>query len=189
MGKQSPRLNFFVLLLLAPSLACATVSRLIPPTPIDDVEPLPVTPLPSATIDPNEPPRWIEFERALASILLGQAGNTVPDLSRDQGLCEWEFWGQKGEQVYVWAECQNDAGTATSSPAVIFLSKDGHIKAVVLPEEGWGNLEQLFPKQVLLLIHENKFDAVAAMKHIELRRKDPSIRPLIIEQGAVMPLP
>jgi hypothetical protein len=160
------------------------------PTPTYiDVIPYPVTPLPAPTRDPSLPPRWVEFERALASVLLEPSGNIVSDVSRDQGLCEWEFWGQKGEQIYVWAECLNEAGTATSSPAVIFLSEDGHIKAVVMPQEGGGNIKELFPAPVLSLIYGNAFDAVAAMQHIELRQKDPAIPPLIVEQGAEMPLP
>ena len=111
----------------------------------------------------------------------------MPNLSDDSGLCEWALWGQKGDQVYVWAECQNDAGTATSAPAVIFLGEESRITAVVMPDEGWGNLKELFPEPVLKRILDNEFDAVAAMEHIQLRRADPSIPPLIIEQGGIMP--
>jgi hypothetical protein len=177
----------FVLLLLVPVLACNIITTGSVPTPIEDVIPFPVTVPPTSTLDPNAPPRWIEYERALASVLLGPVGNTVPDLSRDHGLCEWIFMGQKGEQVYAWAECQNDEGTATSAPAVIFLGEDGHIKAVVMPDEGWGNLKELFPAPVVELIFSNSFDAKAAMEHIHLRRADPSIPPLIVEQGGIMP--
>jgi hypothetical protein len=190
MEKRSVKFALFVFLLLISILACNTVNNGIFPTPTYmDVIPYPVTVPPAPTRDPSLPPRWMEFERALASVLLGLSGNNVPDVSRDQGLCEWEFWGQKGEQVYVWAECLNQAGTAVSAPAVIFLNEDGHIKAVVMPQEGWGNLEDLFPDPVLPLIYGNAFDAVAAMKHIEMRQKDPSIPPLIVEQGTEMPLP
>ncbi len=142
MQKHPIKITFFVLLLFVSTLACNTVNKGIFPTPTPfDVIPYPVTVPPASTGDPSLPPRWVEFERALASVLLGPIGNTVPDVSRDQGLCEWEFWGQKGEQVYAWAECLNEAGTAVSAPAVIFLSEDGYIKAVVMPQEGWGNIE------------------------------------------------
>ena len=190
MQKRLIKIAFVMLLLLVSTLACNTVNIGVFPTPTyEDVEPFPVTPPPAPTRDPSLPPRWVEFERALASVLLGPSGNIVPDVSRNQGLCEWEFWGQKGEQVYVWAECLNEAGTAVSSPAVIFLSEDGHIKAVVMPQEGWGNIEELFPDPVLPLIYGNAFDAVASMQRLELRQMDPSIPPLIVEQGAEMPLP
>jgi len=97
--------------------------------------------------------------------------------------------GSKGEQVYVWAECVNQAGTAVSAPAVIFLGEDGHIQAVVMPQEGWGNIEELFPDPVLPLIYGNAFDAEAAMQRLEQRLKDPSVPPLIVEQGTEMPMP
>jgi hypothetical protein len=95
--------------------------------------------------------------------------------------------GQKGEQIYTWAECENDEGTAVSGPVVIFLGEDGHIKAVVMPEEGWGNIEDLFPSPVLELIYSNPFKADVAMQHIQLRRADPSIPPIIVLEGGVLP--
>jgi hypothetical protein len=189
MQKRPINIAFFALFLLVTTLACNALNNIVAtPTPFD-VIPYPVTVPPAPTRDPSLPPRWIEFERALASVLLGTSGNITPDVSRDQGLCEWEFWGQKGEQVYVWAECINDAGTAVSAPAVIFLREDGHIKAVVMPQEGWGNIEDLFPDPVLPLIYGNAFDAEAAMQRLERRLKDPSIPPLIVEQGTEMPMP
>jgi len=189
MKKRFARTTCFVLLLLVSALACSTVTTGIVPTPtfIDDVIPLPVTAQPTYTVDITAPPRWVEYERALASVLLGPVGNTVPDLSRDSGLCEWALWGQKGNQVYVWAECQNDEGTATSAPAVVVLGQDGHITAVIMPDEGWGNIKELFPEPVWKRILNNEFDAVVAMEHIQLRRADPSIPPLIVEQGGIMP--
>ena len=189
MQKRPVQIAFFVLLLLVSTLACSALNDIFPtPTPFD-VIPYPVTVPPPPTRDLSLPPRWVEFERALAGVLLGSSGNIAPDVSRDHGLCEWEFWGQKGEQVYVWAECVNQAGTAVSAPAVIFLGEDGHITAVVMPQEGWGNIEELFPDPVLPLIYGNVFDAEAAMQRLELRQKDPSILPLIVEQGTEMPMP
>ena len=147
MQKRPIAIAFFVLLLLVPALACQIIGT--EPTPIEDVIPYPVTVPPSPTRDPSLPPRWIEYERALSSVMLGPIGNTVPDLSRDHGLCEWIFMGGKGEQIYAWALCQNDEGTAVSAPVVIFLGEDGRIFGVVMPEEGWGNLEELFPDPVV----------------------------------------
>jgi hypothetical protein len=189
MIKRSVRFTCFGLLLLIPMLACQTITTAVTPQPtyIDDVIPLPVTPAPTSTVDPSLPPRWIEYERALASVLLGPVGNTVPDLNSDGGLCEWIFMGGKGGQVYVWAECQNEAGTATSAPVVIILGEDGHIKAVVMPDEGWGNIEELFPAPVVELIYSHPFKAEAAMEHIALRRADPSIPPLIVLEGGFLP--
>jgi hypothetical protein len=187
MQKRTIKIAFFVLLLLVTTLACNALNDMVTtPTPFD-VIPYPVTALPIPTLDPNAPPRWSEYERALSSILLGPVGNTVPDLSRGHGLCEWIFMGAKGEQIYAWAECENDEGTATSSPVVIFLGEDGHIKAVVMPDEGWGNIEELFPAPVVEMIYSNPFKADVAMQHIRLRRADPSIPPIIVLEGGTLP--
>ena len=39
------------------------------------------------------------------------------------------------------------------------------------------------------MIYGRAFDAVAAMQRLELRQKDPSILPLVVEQGIKMPDP
>jgi len=189
MQKRPITIAFFVLLVLVPTLACNAMNDIFAtPTPFDVIPiPYPVTVPPAPTRDPSLPPRWIEYERALSSVMLGPIGNTVPDLSRDHGLCEWIFMGGKGEQIYAWALCQNDEGTAVSAPVVIFLREDGHIYAVIMPEEGWGNIEELFPDPVVEMIYSNPFKADVAMQHIQLRRADPSIPPIIVLEGGVLP--
>lgn len=125
---------------------------------------------------------WMEYENALAEALL-----------RDKGLCEWEIWGQQGQEVYVWAECQVSSsaeGSAASVPAVMYLAPDRTIEKVILPRDGinYGtDIEKLFPQAVQTLINSNSFDAVQAMKHIEIRRQDPSIPPMIVEAGVTLP--
>jgi hypothetical protein len=171
---------FSILVFLISSLVCqvGTIGTLSAPTAIAPIIPL-----------LNTPARWVEFERALASVLLSPPDNTLPDVSRDQGWCEWEFWGRDGGKVYAWAECaaNNAIGTATSAPVIIYIGEDGHITSVVMPQEGWGNIESLFPQPVLTRILNQEFDAALAMDHINKRRIDPSIPPLIVEQGIEMP--
>ena len=187
MQKRPIPLAFLGFLLLTVGLACSSLNEIFAtPTPFD-VIPYPVTVPPTSTLDPNAPPRWIEYERALSSVMLGPIGNITPDLSRDHGLCEWILMGGKGEQIYAWAECENDEGTAVSAPVVIFLGEDGHIKAVVMPQEGWGNLRDLFPAMVVDYILSDPFNAKAAMEHIQLRRADPSIPPIIVLEGGELP--
>jgi hypothetical protein len=134
-------------------------------------------------------PRWVLYERALAYIFLGPSGRTLPDMSVDHGLCEWEIWGQKENEIYVYALCQvdNAIGTATSAPAVIRLGKDGTILEIEMPEEGYGNLKELFPEDVLAKILKYEFPGDAAWNRIQMRRKDSSIVPLIVEQEVVLP--
>ena len=136
-------------------------------------------------------PRWILWERALGDILNGPAGNTRPDLGHEHGLCEWEIWGQSGKDVYVWALCkvyhQGIGTTATSAPAVVRLARDDSINAVIMPAEGWGNLRDLFPADVLTKILNRDFDLAAAEQDIALRIADPGLPPLIIQQGLALP--
>lgn len=124
---------------------------------------------------------WAEYENALAEALL-----------HDKGLCEWEIWGQKELEVYVWAECQmsTEPNSAASGPAVVYLAPDGTIEKVVIPRDGinYGpDIEKLFPQNVQPLINSTSFDATQAMKHIETRRQDPSITPMIVEADVVLP--
>ena len=130
--------------------------------------------------------RWIEYERALSSVMLGPIGNTVPDLTRDHGLCEWIFMGAKGEQVYAWAECANDEGSAVSAPVVIFLGRRSY-PGGRHAARGMGNLKDLFPDMVVDVIYSDPFKAQAAMEHIQLRRADPSIPPIIVLEGQYLP--
>lgn len=124
---------------------------------------------------------WTEYENALAKALLP-----------GKGLCEWEIWGQQELEVYVWAECQmsSEPHSAASGPAVIYLATDGTIEKVVIPRDGinYGpDIEKLFPQDVQILINSESFDAVQAMKHIEIRQQDPSVPPMIVEAGVTLP--
>ena len=135
-------------------------------------------------------PRWVLYERALSYIFLGPPGKTLPDMSKDHGLCEWEILGQKENEIYVWALCwvNNAIGTSTNAPAVIRLGKDGTILEVEMPNEGFGNLNELFPEDVLAKILNYNFSFSAAeAERIQKRGKDPSIVPLIVDQGTVLP--
>lgn len=136
-------------------------------------------------------PRWKLYERALADILLGPPGRTLPDLNRDHGLCEWVLLGQEADQVYVYALCQVEdlsIGTATSAPAVVHLGEGGNIAKVVMPDEGGGNVADLFPAAILAGISDAAAAGLAdAMDHIDLRRHDPSIPPQIVLDGVQLP--
>jgi hypothetical protein len=138
---------------------------------------------------PSDTPRWVSYESALLDIFLGPPGETLPDVSTKHGWCEWEIWGQQENEVYVWALCQanNSVATATSAPAVIRLEKDGMIAEVEMPEEGFGNLKELFPQDVLAKIEKHEFPAEAAWDRIQKRKNDSSLLPLIAEQGIPLP--
>jgi len=127
----------------------------------------------------SDPPRWVAYERALSQVFLDSV----------HGWCEWEIWGQKENEVYVWALCQanNSVGTAISAPALIRLEKDGTIAEVEMPEEGFGNLSELFPEDVLAKIERHEFPADTAWDRIQKRKNDSSLLPLIVEQGIPLP--
>lgn len=179
--------------------ACAPEATILPPNTAPSSFETPaltptVAPLVTSTsipfpTPPVDTPRWVLYERALSYIFLGPPGKTLPDMSSNHGLCEWEIWGQNGNEVYVWALCQvdNAVGTATSAPAVICLGKDGTILEIKMPDEGFGNLKELFPEDVLAKITKNEFPGNAAWDRIQRRRIDSSILPLIVEQGVKLP--
>lgn len=133
----------------------------------------------SATL-PNT--RWIEYENALSDAIV-----------HEKGMCEWEILGHVGQEVYVWAVCQIESskqGTAGSVPAVIYLAANGNIEKVVLPRDGVDystDIKNLFPSDVQTLINSNSFDAKKAMEHIEARRQDSSVLPMIVEAGVTLP--
>ncbi len=184
--------KIFALLIMSIMLSACVPERAIISTNI--VAPSAETPIPSVAPIPfptplADTPRWVLYERALSYIFLGPPEKTLPDMSVDHGLCEWEILGQKENEVYIYALClaNNVIGTATSAPAVIRLGEDGTILEIEMPDEGFGNLKELFPKEILARILNNESLADTAWDRIQLRRKDTSIMPLIVEQEVLLP--
>lgn len=126
--------------------------------------------------------RRIEYENALSHAII-----------HEKGICEWEIWGHIGQEVYVWAVCQvenSEQGAAGSVPAVVYLASNGNIEKVAIPRDGLdytSDIKNLFPLDVQNLINSNNFDAKKAMEHIEKRRQDRSIMPMIVEAGVTLP--
>lgn len=151
-----------------------------------------ITPTPSLTPVTTLAPRWVQYEDALSKVLLGIA---YPPESAGIGLCEWAILGHSDQEVYVWAECQvasTALGTAGSCPAVIRLLPDGKIGNVVIPRDGadYGpDIRKLFPLDVQERINHlaSYFDPPAAMEHIDLRRADRTIPPMIVAAGTPLP--
>lgn len=138
---------------------------------------------PTNTPSPNplETPRWVFYEKALADKILQFGG---------EGKCEWEIWGVSGQEVYVWAQC-NQGLTAGSMPAVIYLGENGRIENVVIPGHGtqYGiDIQTLFPaylhERILSMEFSNR--AKEAEKHISTRTIDHS-PPLIVLSGTPLP--
>lgn len=168
------RILFFVMVLLSLSACVSSGTR----PPLEE---------PSQTVRATPIPRWIEYETALASVL-------IPDpFPRGKVLCEWDIWGYTEQEVYVWVLCQVDSsaqGTAGSAPAVVYLAPDGMIEKVVMPRDGVDypeDVKRLFPPDVQAHIYASSFDTDAATKHIALRRRDPEIPPSIVEAGTSLP--
>jgi hypothetical protein len=126
--------------------------------------------------------RWIEYENALSDAIV-----------HEKGICEWEIWGHVSQEVYVWAVCQvenSEQGAAGSVPAVIYLASNGNIEKVAIPRDGVDyntDIKSLFPSDVQTLINSNRFDAKKAMEHIEARRQNHSLLPMIVEAGVTLP--
>ncbi len=188
MPKSSLSLNGFILFVLfatAFALSACTQSKGIRELPVNSAVPS-QTPVQTSTY------RWVEYEEALAKVLLAGA---YPSELEGEGLCEWSILGHNGQEVYVWALCQvasTASGTASSVPAVVNLSPDGKIEEVLIPRDGTyyePDIQNLFPSDVQERINNLAayFDANAAMEHITLRREDRTIPPMIVETGTPLP--
>jgi hypothetical protein len=187
MNKMVILCSVLVILILT---ACTSLAR-----PIPAITPTPTLTqfLTSTFIPPTatlQLPRWKYWERALGDILNGPSGNTRPDLSHDHGYCEWDIYGQSGRDVYVWACCevyQKGIGvTASAGPAIVRLAQDDSISEVIFPEDIAG-VRTLVPADIWMRISKRDFDGAAAEKNIGLRIGDPTIPPLIIQQGVQLP--
>jgi len=93
------------------------------------------------------------------------------------GLCEWEVWGEAGQEIYLWAICQSAEGAGCSVPAVVCVAQDEsgvwRVREVEMPRDGtlYGeDVRALFPLDVQARILAHDFDAVAAWARIEARR-------------------
>ena len=93
------------------------------------------------------------------------------------GLCEWEVWGEAGQEIYLWAICQSAEGAGCSAPAVVRVAQDEsgvwRIREIEMPRDGtlYGkDIRVLFPSDVQRQILAHDFDAKAAWARIEARR-------------------
>jgi hypothetical protein len=143
--------------------------------------------IPTATLSmnttPTNSPRWIIYENALSKAILRSEG----------GLCEWKIYGtsNSNKEVYVWALCQFKGvdSRAGSVPAVIYLDDSGSVSKVSIPRDGTYYVEDIhimFPPEIAVKMLAHDFDAVGAMKNIDVRRKSPAL-PLIVASGTPMP--
>jgi len=90
-------ITMMVLTACAPEPIIAPTNTAPPPSETPGLTPT-VAPLVTSTSIPFptlslDIPRWVLYERALSYLLLGPPGKTLPDMSSDHGLCEWEIWG------------------------------------------------------------------------------------------------
>lgn len=152
--------------------------------------PQPATPTPLAGAVPS--PRWMIYQQALAVALIGP--DTVPSHRPEEGLCEWEIYGQAQDKVYLWALCQDagsSQGTAASAPAIITLDGNGNIQKVESPRAALGNFISLFPPELRPHVQQGTpgftFDPQAALAHIDRRRANLDIPPLIVLAGQSLP--
>jgi hypothetical protein len=154
------------------------ISTAIPTATLTVVPPT-ITPAPTATIKIE---RWMEYENALAKVILPISS----------GICEWEILGQKNQEVYVWAICQvtnNSLDSAASLPAVILLGSDGGIEKVQIPGDGTHyaiDIRKMFPKELQDKIFNQSVDTGKMWSHIKLRQKNPE-PPLIVASGVILP--
>jgi hypothetical protein len=111
-------------------------------------------------------------------------------LNDPTGLCEWEVWGETGQEIYLWAICQSAEGAGVSAPAVVHMAQDEsgvwRIREVEMPRDGtfYGeDVRVLFPRNVQTRILAHDFDADAAWARIEARRDQINRRAIQVTLG------
>jgi hypothetical protein len=97
--------------------------------------PLP-TPQPPSILTPDaiQVERWKDYQIELAKVLFAfdpdHPEGYDPDAYKD-AFCEWDILGQSGQELYLWADCNSANGLVLeSNPAVIYIERDGSIRAV-----------------------------------------------------------
>jgi hypothetical protein len=133
------------------------------------------------TPDAIQVKRWKEYENALAKSLLSY-------LPPEKVLCEWDILGRSGDDLYVWAMCEGEEGSARSTPTVIHLEVDGAIQSVERPRNWSADIPRLFPADL-----QEKFDIYyfgrsrELSEHAAWRRTHPEEPPLIVLSATPRP--
>jgi hypothetical protein len=76
--------------------------------------------------------------------------------------------------------------TAGSGPAIVRLAPDDSISEVIFPEATTA-IRPLVPAAIWLRITKRDFDVAGAQKDLGLRSADPTLPPLIIQEGVQLP--
>lgn len=101
-------------------------------------------PAAQTTATPSAVPAWRQVETVLSQALIG-----TPD-----GKCEWEVWGWREQERYLWALCQAGAGfdaAAASLPLVLREASENVVEVAAIPDEGSDydlSVKRLFPPAV-----------------------------------------
>lgn len=167
---------------IVPTETIVSTSTLTPvpftPTSTETTIPITITPIPLPT---TKVERWMEYQNAFAIKMFGAS----------DAICEWEIFGQKKQEVYVWALCQTvnrEINSAGSVPAVIHLGNDGSIE-VQFPGDGanYGvDIRKMFPLELQEKILAQNANMDEMSSHLELRLKNP-VPPLIVLSGVPLP--
>ena len=139
---------------------------------------------PVITPDPIQVERWIEYEVALANVLL------PPNSLRGEVLCEWELLGRSEREIYVWAVCQSPPYTAelppsiVSIPAIVHLGENGSVQSVEIPGSGshyTRDIDRMFSTEVQEKFDQYHFGRAKTMsEYINWRREHPGEPPMLI---------
>jgi heat shock protein HslJ len=134
-----------------------------------------------AAIQPTPLPAvdWQAYENALVEVI-GPAGYPM--------FCEWDLLKSTPQADYVWAACADKTslnGPAASLPAVVYFDAGGRIQKVAIPGDGSKyatDIHLLFPAELQETILNYEVDP-GLFVHIQQRRLDPTIPPLVYLMG------
>lgn len=147
-------------------------------------------PLSFVTLIPIYLEHWKEYEQALAKELERM---TPPE----KVLCEWVILGQSEQAVYVWALCaeheQNDIYPypGVSEPAAVYISPEGEVVGVKVPEPGGPFARDIFPEDVqekIFRAHNGGWLDVSQLQaHLIYRFEHPEVPPLVVLSATPAP--
>lgn len=143
--------------------------------PIQPTQPV----IPMITPDPVQVERWMEYQTALANVILSY-------LPQEQVLCEWEFLGRSGNEVHVWTVCGEiwDNRVGLEGLAVIHIGEDGSVhNAETAGIGGMGfpsDIQRLFPLDVQERYFGGLIHFQELVDHLRWRLKHPAEPPLIV---------
>ena len=132
--------------------------------------------IPWVTPEPVQIEKWKEYQTALAGEFDYRPAEVV--------ICEWEFLGRSGNEVYLWAVCGGIGGNRVGLDGLVRIDVVDEIVVNVLHSDD----PQLYPASVLERYYGGLIHFQELVDHLRWRQQGRSEEPPLIALGAT-PMP